>query len=218
MVATPDPAIVGDRWRDMWMARLETTRPRFSRPGCRISAYDAFWQHGSIATDYSAIQCPMYVVDGQIDSTAISCRARSHIVGPAQRAVGPLGSPLSGDRGSRSRARLGDRGSALVDAMAQGYRYRDHGGAAISGVHGRRRRRSEVWPQATFRAAGSPIRLALAGIAPARDVPQCTRARDGGRVRPRDAYRLQIAGDARTDQARMVSMEHAHRSPAGSDP
>jgi len=30
--------------------------------------YDAFWQHGSVAVDYSSIKCPVYVVDGQIDS------------------------------------------------------------------------------------------------------------------------------------------------------
>ena len=26
--------------------------------------YDPYWKRGSIATDYAAIQCPVYVVDG----------------------------------------------------------------------------------------------------------------------------------------------------------
>lgn len=68
MVAPPDPAIVGeDRWRQMWMQRLEATPP-VAAEWLSHQTYDAFWQHGSVATDYASIKCPVYAVDGQVDS------------------------------------------------------------------------------------------------------------------------------------------------------
>jgi len=66
LVAPPDPALVGERWRRMWMQRLKAT-PSVATQWLSHQRYDAFWQHGSIATDYSKIKCPVYAVDGQID-------------------------------------------------------------------------------------------------------------------------------------------------------
>jgi uncharacterized protein len=67
LVGPPDPAIVGDRWREMWMSRLKATPPILAE-WLSHQRYDGFWQHGSVATDYSRIKCPVYVVDGQVDS------------------------------------------------------------------------------------------------------------------------------------------------------
>jgi putative CocE/NonD family hydrolase len=67
LVGPPDPAIVGDRWRDMWLDRLKATPPILAE-WLSHQRYDAFWQHGSVAVDYSRIKIPVYVVDGQIDS------------------------------------------------------------------------------------------------------------------------------------------------------
>ena len=67
LVGPPDPAIVGDRWREMWLERLKATPPILAQ-WLSHQRYDAFWQHGSVAMDYARIKCPVYVVGGQIDS------------------------------------------------------------------------------------------------------------------------------------------------------
>jgi hypothetical protein len=67
LVGPPDPAIVGDRWREMWLSRLNATPPILAE-WLSHQRYDAFWKHGSVAVDYSRIKCPVYAVDGQIDS------------------------------------------------------------------------------------------------------------------------------------------------------
>lgn len=67
LVGPPDPAIVGERWRKMWLERLNATPPILAQ-WLSHQRYDAFWQHGSVAVDYSLIKIPVYAVDGQIDS------------------------------------------------------------------------------------------------------------------------------------------------------
>ena len=63
----PDPAIFGERWHDMWLSRLNSASPVFSE-WLRHQRYDAFWQHGSVATDFSQIKCPVFAVGGQTDA------------------------------------------------------------------------------------------------------------------------------------------------------
>jgi predicted acyl esterase len=67
LVGPPDPAIVGPRWREMWLARLKATPPILAE-WLSHQRYDGFWQHGSVAMDYSRIKCPVYAIDGQVDS------------------------------------------------------------------------------------------------------------------------------------------------------
>ncbi len=67
LTTPPDPEIVGDRWREMWLERLKATPPVVTE-WLTHQRYDAFWQHGSVATNYAGIKCPVYAVDGQIDS------------------------------------------------------------------------------------------------------------------------------------------------------
>jgi len=43
----PDPAIVGDKWRDMWLERLEA-EPFLPSLWLRHQHRDAYWKHGSI--------------------------------------------------------------------------------------------------------------------------------------------------------------------------
>ena len=66
LVTPPDPALVGERWQEMWLERLRATVP-VATQWLKHQRYDAFWQQGSVATDYSKIKCPVYAVDGQID-------------------------------------------------------------------------------------------------------------------------------------------------------
>ncbi|MFD1984351.1 CocE/NonD family hydrolase [Mesorhizobium newzealandense] len=64
---SPDPAIVGDRWRDMWMQRLNHLE-YYTADWVIHQHRDAFWKHGSICEDYGAIQCPVYAVGGWKDA------------------------------------------------------------------------------------------------------------------------------------------------------
>jgi putative CocE/NonD family hydrolase len=91
MVGPPDPAIVGARWREMWLARLNATPPILAK-WLSHQRYDSFWQHGSIATDYSAIKCPVYVVGGQVDSYRdFLPRTLAHLSVPRKGLMGPWG-------------------------------------------------------------------------------------------------------------------------------
>jgi putative CocE/NonD family hydrolase len=91
LVAPPDPAIVGDRWRKMWMARLEATLP-IAAKWLAHQRYDAFWKHGSVAVDYKRIKCPVYAVDGQIDPYRdFVPRLLAHLTVPRKGLIGSWG-------------------------------------------------------------------------------------------------------------------------------
>ena len=75
----------------MWLSRLKATPPILAE-WLRHQRYDEFWQHGSIAVDYSRIRCPVYVVDGQIDSYRdFLPRLLSHLRVPRRGIMGPWG-------------------------------------------------------------------------------------------------------------------------------
>ena len=67
MCLPPDPMLVGDRWRAMWLERLENV-PLFFEPWLRHQRRDGYWKHGSVCEDYAAIQCPVYAVGGWTDA------------------------------------------------------------------------------------------------------------------------------------------------------
>jgi hypothetical protein len=66
MCLPPDPALVGDSWRAMWLERLENI-PLFQDNWLAHQRRDAYWKHGSVCEDYAAIQCPVYAVGGWTD-------------------------------------------------------------------------------------------------------------------------------------------------------
>ena len=66
MCLPPDPELVGDRWRAMWLERLQNI-PMFQDNWLRHQRRDAYWKHGSVCEDYAAIQCPVYAVGGWTD-------------------------------------------------------------------------------------------------------------------------------------------------------
>jgi putative CocE/NonD family hydrolase len=65
-VRPPDPALVGKRWRELWLERLETARP-FAETWLAHQRRDAYWEEGSPCEDYRSITCPVYVVGGWAD-------------------------------------------------------------------------------------------------------------------------------------------------------
>jgi uncharacterized protein len=66
MCLPPDPGLVGDSWRAMWLERLQDI-PLFQENWLQHQRRDAYWKHGSVCEDYAAIQCPVYAVGGWTD-------------------------------------------------------------------------------------------------------------------------------------------------------
>lgn len=87
--APPDPRWVGERWREMWLARLEETPP-YIEAWLSHQRRDAYWKHGSVCEDYSAIEVPVYAVGGWSDSYNNSIpRLLAGLNGPKKGIIGP---------------------------------------------------------------------------------------------------------------------------------
>ncbi|MGE0210256.1 MAG: CocE/NonD family hydrolase [Parvibaculaceae bacterium] len=85
----PDPALVGDKWRDMWMGRLEGSGLWVEEWHRRLTR-DDLYKHGSIAEDYGAIECPVYLVGGWVDGyTNPIFRMLENLKCPRKGLVGP---------------------------------------------------------------------------------------------------------------------------------
>ncbi|MDK4712753.1 CocE/NonD family hydrolase [Rhizobium sp. CNPSo 4039] len=63
---SPDPAIVGDDWRNMWLERLEQ-EPFFMEEWLQHQRRDDFWRHGSICEDFASFDIPAIVIAGWAD-------------------------------------------------------------------------------------------------------------------------------------------------------
>jgi len=66
----PDPALVGDKWRQMWLERLEG-EPFLPALWLSHQRRDAYWRHGSVCEDYSAIKAAVLAVGGWGDAYKI---------------------------------------------------------------------------------------------------------------------------------------------------
>lgn len=62
----PDPALVGhDKWRGMWMERLEK-ETLWLKKWMDHPWYDDYWKQGSVCEDFSKIQCPVLTASGYV--------------------------------------------------------------------------------------------------------------------------------------------------------
>ncbi|MDN3718255.1 CocE/NonD family hydrolase [Roseibium salinum] len=87
----PDPALVGDRWRDMWLERLDHSG-LWLKTWLQHQRRDAYWRHGSVCEDYSAIKIPVYAVSGWADGYTNSVfRLMENLDVPRKGLVGPWG-------------------------------------------------------------------------------------------------------------------------------
>ncbi|ETS77107.1 hypothetical protein PFICI_10981 [Pestalotiopsis fici W106-1] len=86
----PDPALVGDKWRKIWLERLEYGVP-YVAEWHEHQRRDEFWKHASVCEDYSAILCPTYLVGGWQDPyhnsifrmlERLQCCPKKALVGP----------------------------------------------------------------------------------------------------------------------------------------
>ena len=85
----PDPALVGERWREMWLERLEN-QPLLVDNWLQHQRRDAYWKHGSVIENYGDITAAVYAVGGWADgySNAVP-RLLAGLKCPKKGLVGP---------------------------------------------------------------------------------------------------------------------------------
>ncbi|MFM9372603.1 CocE/NonD family hydrolase [Streptomyces sp. Da 82-17] len=85
----PDPALVGERWRDMWFERLDGSG-LWLHEWLQHQRRDAYWKFGSVCEQYSDVQVPVFAVSGWADgySNAVF-RLMEHLDVPRRGLVGP---------------------------------------------------------------------------------------------------------------------------------
>ncbi len=89
MTHPPDPLLVGERWRAMWLERLQAL-PQFLALWLEHQPRDAYWRHGSVCEDYGAIQCAVLAVGGWTDGyTNAVPRMLANLECPRQGLIGP---------------------------------------------------------------------------------------------------------------------------------
>lgn len=85
----PDPELVGERWREMWLHRLQNL-PLLAANWLRHQRRDAFWKHASVCEDPSRIEAAVYAVGGWADAyTNAIPRLLASLEAPAKGLIGP---------------------------------------------------------------------------------------------------------------------------------
>jgi len=85
----PDPDLVGENWRDMWLERLKE-EPFLAGLWLNHQRRDAYWQHGSVCEDFSAIKAATLAVGGWGDAykNAVPNLA-TNLSAPVKGIIGP---------------------------------------------------------------------------------------------------------------------------------
>ncbi len=181
----PDPEVVGERWRDMWLERLEGSPP-FVEAWLSHQRRDAFWKQGSVCEDYARDRVR------RLRRRRLGRRLPQYGLPPPRGPRLPeeghrrsLGPPVSGGRGARPGGRVPPGVAALVGPLAQGRRHGDHGRAAPPRLDAGLRAAA----RALRRAAGPLDRGGELALAADRGTEQPARPRrfDDSRLRGRRA-------------------------------
>jgi predicted acyl esterase len=86
----PDPLQVGDKWRKLWLARLENNVPQIIS-ALQHQNYSEYWK--SRAIDFDRIKCPFYAVSGWADSSYVGAVGETlkKLKVPRKGLIGPWG-------------------------------------------------------------------------------------------------------------------------------
>ncbi len=85
----PDPGVVGDKWRSMWLERLKGSGLWLDQ-WTRHQYRDHFWKHASICENFSNVRCPIYAVSGWADGYSNSVmRLLEQLDVPTKGLIGP---------------------------------------------------------------------------------------------------------------------------------
>lgn len=86
---SPDPALVGERWREMWLERLRE-EPFFLAEWLSHQRRDDTWKQGSIGEDFAGYTVPTLVIAGWADGYRNTpFKLIEGVAGPAKALVGP---------------------------------------------------------------------------------------------------------------------------------
>ena len=89
MSRPPDPALVGEHWRELWLSRLRQT-PLLVEKWLRHQRRDAYWKHASVCEDLGRIACPVYAIGGWADGyTNAIPRLLAGLKVPCKGLIGP---------------------------------------------------------------------------------------------------------------------------------
>jgi putative CocE/NonD family hydrolase len=87
----PDPAVVGDGWREAWRERVEGMEP-WVATWLAHQRRDDYWRQGSACEDYARIACPVFAVGGWVDGYRdMVLRVLEHVDAPVRGLIGPWG-------------------------------------------------------------------------------------------------------------------------------
>ncbi|POX41766.1 peptidase S15 [Streptomyces sp. Ru73] len=85
----PDPAQVDEGWRAQWTERLAAVEP-FLHTWLGHQSRDAYWRHGSVCEDYSAVKAAVLAVGGWHDPYRDTVlRLAEHLDAPVRGIIGP---------------------------------------------------------------------------------------------------------------------------------
>lgn len=63
----PDPQVVGEKWREIWMNRLDNLR-LFPETWMQHQTRDEYWKHGSVCETFADIKAAVFAVGGWSDA------------------------------------------------------------------------------------------------------------------------------------------------------
>ncbi|MDV7144836.1 CocE/NonD family hydrolase [Tropicimonas sp. TH_r6] len=87
--APPDPAIVGERWREMWKERLDSMS-FWPAQWLDHQTKDEMWRRGSISQNYDDVEIPVYYFGGWSDLYRDTpFRIARNLKGPVKVMMGP---------------------------------------------------------------------------------------------------------------------------------
>jgi putative CocE/NonD family hydrolase len=85
----PDPEIVGEKWKQMWLERLNGSG-LWLKTWLQHQQKDDYWKHGSISEHYNGINIPVLAVSGWQDGYSNSVfRMLQHLNVPRKGIIGP---------------------------------------------------------------------------------------------------------------------------------
>jgi putative CocE/NonD family hydrolase len=88
-ILPPDSAAMGEKWRALWNARLESVSPLVAEWLCHPHR-DDYWKQGSVSHDYKAIACPVFAVGGWADAYCNGIfRLLANLEAPRRGLIGP---------------------------------------------------------------------------------------------------------------------------------
>lgn len=91
MMRPPDPAVMGDGWRDIWLSRMKQA-PDILKSWVSHNSRDDYWRHASVCESYGDVEAATYVICGWADGyTNAAIRMINGLTCPHRVLIGPWG-------------------------------------------------------------------------------------------------------------------------------